>query len=163
VIGAGYCGRYVPSGHIIYVHRNTLFAVRFDIDTLEARGVPVPIVDDIADDVTDRTAHFDFANDGTMVYLSRDAVTSDRIIAWIDRSGQVEKLLEAPGRYLGARRTTRAAIPRDLQYPWEPVAGMGARQCASGLQRAERDRRGPIPLVASRGRRRRAAVTVGKR
>jgi protein kinase-like protein/WD40 repeat protein len=99
VIGAGYCGRYVPSGHVIYVHRNTLFAVRFDIDTLEARGVPVPIVDDIADDVTDRTAHFDFANDGTMVYLSRDAVTSDRIIAWIDRSGQVEKLLEAPGRY----------------------------------------------------------------
>ena len=27
VIPAGYCGRYVPSGHVIYVHRNTLFAV----------------------------------------------------------------------------------------------------------------------------------------
>ena len=66
---------------------------------LETRGVPVPIVDDVADDVTDRTAHFDFANDGTLVYLSRDAVTSDRTIAWMDRSGQVEKLLEAPGRY----------------------------------------------------------------
>ena len=57
---------------------------------LETRGVPVPIVDDVADDVTDRTAHFDFANDGTLVYLSRDAVTSDRTIAWMDRSGQVE-------------------------------------------------------------------------
>ena len=99
VIAAGYCGRYVPSGHVIYVHRNTLFAVRFDIDTLETRGVPVPIVDDVADDVTDRTAHFDFANDGTLVYLSRDAVTSDRTIAWMDQSGHVEKLLDAPGRY----------------------------------------------------------------
>jgi serine/threonine-protein kinase len=99
VIAAGYRGRYVPSGHVIYVHRNTLFAVRFDIDTLQTRGVPVPIVDDIADDVTDRTGHFDFANDGTLVYLSRDAVTSDRIVAWIDRSGEVEKLLEVPGRY----------------------------------------------------------------
>ena len=99
VIPAGYCGRYVPSGHVIYVHRNTLFAVRFDIDTLETRGVPVPIVDDVADDVTDRTGHFDFANDGTLVYLSRDAVTSDRTIAWMNKSGQVEKLLEAPGRY----------------------------------------------------------------
>ena len=59
----------------------------------------MPIVDDVADDVTDRTAHFDFANDGTLVYLSRDAVTSDRTIAWMDPSGQVEKLLEAPGRY----------------------------------------------------------------
>ncbi len=99
VIPAGYCGRYVPSGHVIYVHRNTLFAVPLDIDTLETRGVPVPIVDDVADDVTDRTAHFDFANDGTLVYLSRDAVTSDRTIAWMDRSGRVEKLLDTPGRY----------------------------------------------------------------
>lgn len=99
VIPTGYCGRYVPSGHVIYVHRNTLFAVPFDIDTRETRGVPVPIVDDVADDVTDRTAHFDFANDGTLVYLSRDAVTSDRTIAWMDRLGRVDKLLEAPGRY----------------------------------------------------------------
>jgi serine/threonine-protein kinase len=99
VITAGYCGRYVPSGHLIYVHRNTLFAVRFDIDTLETRGAPVPIVDDVADDITDRTAHFDLANDGTLVYLSRDALTSDRTIAWMERSGQVHKLVEAPGRY----------------------------------------------------------------
>ena len=74
VTAAGYRGRYVPCGHVVYVHKNTLFAVPFDIDSLETRGVPVPIVDDIADDVTDRTAHFDFANDGTLVYLSRDAV-----------------------------------------------------------------------------------------
>lgn len=99
VIRAGYCGRYVPSGHVIYAHRNTLFAVPFDLETLATRGVPVPIVDDVADDITDRSAHFDFANDGTLVYLSRDAVTSDRTIAWMDRSGRVEKLLETPGRY----------------------------------------------------------------
>ena len=177
VIPAGYCGRYVPSGHVIYVHRNTLFAVRFDIDTLETRGVPVPIVDDVADDVTDRTAHFDFANDGTLVYLSRDAVTSDRTIAWMDKSGQVEKLLEAPGTlcvslsftgwtearvcigtgYLGARLETRPAIPRVLQHSWEPMAGMGARQCAPGVQRAEPERQRPLALVASRGWCRRAA------
>ena len=90
VMAAGYRGRYVPCGHVVYVHKNTLFAVPFDIDSLETRGVPVPIVDDIADDVTDRTAHFDFANDGTLVYLSRDAVTtSNRTIALMDSSGQM--------------------------------------------------------------------------
>lgn len=99
VVPAGYRGRYAPSGHVVYVHRNTLLAVRFDIDALEPAGVPVPIVDDVADDVTDRTAHFDLANDGTLVYLSRDAVTSDRTIGWMDRSGHVETLLDAPGRY----------------------------------------------------------------
>ncbi len=100
VTAAGYRGRYVPCGHVVYVHKNTLFALPFDIDSLETRGVPVPIVDDIADDVTDRTAHFDFANDGTLVYLSRDAVTtSNRTIASMDPSGQIVKLLETPGRY----------------------------------------------------------------
>jgi eukaryotic-like serine/threonine-protein kinase len=59
----------------------------------------VPIVDDVADDLTDRTAHFSFANDGTLAYLGRGAVTSDRTIAWMDRSGGVEKLLATPGRY----------------------------------------------------------------
>jgi Tol biopolymer transport system component len=97
---AGYRGRYVSCGHVVYVHTNTLFALPFNIDSLETRGVPVPIVDDIADDVTDRTAHFDLANDGTLVYLSRDAVTtSNRIIASMDSSGQIVKLLETPGRY----------------------------------------------------------------
>ena len=100
VMAPGYRGRYAPCGHVVYVHKNTLFAVPFDIDSLETRGVPVPIVDDIADDLTDRTAHFDFANDGTLVYLSRDAVTtSNRTIALMDSSGQIVKLLETPGRY----------------------------------------------------------------
>jgi WD40 repeat protein len=67
-------------------------------DSLEARGVPVPIVDDVADDVTDRAAHFDFAHDGTLICLSRDAVTSDRTIASLDRSREVEPLLDALGR-----------------------------------------------------------------
>jgi serine/threonine-protein kinase len=100
VTAAGYRGRYVSCGHVVYVHKNALFAVPFDIDSLETRGVPVPIVDDIADDATDRTAHFDLANDGTLVYLSRDAVTtSNRTIALMDSSGHIVKLIETPGRY----------------------------------------------------------------
>jgi serine/threonine-protein kinase len=37
----GYFGRYLPSGHLVYVHEGTLLAVPFDLDRLEVRGVPV--------------------------------------------------------------------------------------------------------------------------
>ena len=136
VIPIGYCGRYVPSGHVIYVHRNTLFAVPFDIDTLETRGVPVPIVDDVADDVTDRTAHFHFANDGTLVYLSRDAVTSrphDRVdgsvgsnrksarnartvFVSLSLTGWKEARVHLGAGRLGTRHEARAAITRVVQH-----------------------------------------------
>ena len=35
---AGLYARYVPSGHIIYVTKGTLFAVPFDLARLEVRG-----------------------------------------------------------------------------------------------------------------------------
>ena len=99
VAGPGYHGRYLPSRHLVYVHQSTLFAVLFDIERLEPRGVPIPLLDDVADDAGDRTAHFDFARNGTLVYLSGKAVTSNRIIAWMERSGKTEPLLDTPGRY----------------------------------------------------------------
>src|SRR4029077_14890718 len=33
-----YYGRYVPSGHLVYIHEGTLFAVPFDLDRLEVTG-----------------------------------------------------------------------------------------------------------------------------
>jgi serine/threonine protein kinase/Tol biopolymer transport system component len=99
VAGPGYHGRYLPSRHVVYVHQSTLFAVPFDIESLEPRGVPVPLLDDVADDAGDRTAHFNFAQNGTLVYLSGKAVTSARTIAWMERSGKTEPLLDTPGRY----------------------------------------------------------------
>src|SRR5262249_38629289 len=44
----GYFGRYLPSGHLIYVHQGTLFAVPFDLRHYESRGLPAPILDDVA-------------------------------------------------------------------------------------------------------------------
>jgi len=36
----GTFGRYLPSGHLVYINRGTLFAVPFDLDTLAVRGTP---------------------------------------------------------------------------------------------------------------------------
>ena len=34
----GYHGRYLPSGHLVYIHDGTLFAAPFDLDRLEVTG-----------------------------------------------------------------------------------------------------------------------------
>ena len=48
----GYFGRYLATsngaGHLVYLHQGTLFAVGFDLDRLEVRGTPVPLLEDVA-------------------------------------------------------------------------------------------------------------------
>ena len=41
LVRGGTFGRYLPSGHLIYMNRGTLFAVPFDLDRLEVHGTPV--------------------------------------------------------------------------------------------------------------------------
>src|SRR5215831_16865245 len=43
----GTFGRYLPTGHLIYVNRGALFAVPFDAGGLEIRGVPVRMLEPI--------------------------------------------------------------------------------------------------------------------
>src|SRR5262249_50097607 len=35
--------RYLPSGHLVYVTKGSLFAIPFDLERLEAQGSPTPI------------------------------------------------------------------------------------------------------------------------
>ena len=44
----GSYGRYVPSGHLVYIHQGALFARAFDLDRMEVTGPAAPILDDVA-------------------------------------------------------------------------------------------------------------------
>jgi serine/threonine-protein kinase len=91
----GHFGRYLPSGHLVYVHEGTLFAVPFDIDRLEAGGTPVPVLEDVADSLGG-AAQFDFARNGTFVYLAGKSSVFNWPIVWLDSSGKTQDLVTAP-------------------------------------------------------------------
>ena len=99
----GYFGRYLPSGHLIYLHQGTLFAVGFDLNRLEIRGTPAPLLDDVAGDADIGGGQYDVAWNGTLVYLSGKSSTTSWPVAWMDGDGKTQPLLAAPGLYYTPR------------------------------------------------------------
>src|SRR5215472_11608516 len=73
----GYFGRYLPSGHLLYVHQGRLFGVRFDASRLEVRGTPTPLMGDVAANPITGGGQFDFSGapsgPGTFLYLAGSA------------------------------------------------------------------------------------------
>jgi serine/threonine-protein kinase len=92
LLHGGYAfGRYLPSGHVVYMHDGTLFAARFDLDRLELVGEPVPVLEDVAADfATD--AQFAAAANGTLVYVPRLSSSDEAPISWLDRAGKTTPL-----------------------------------------------------------------------
>src|SRR5204863_8332150 len=41
----GFFGRYLRSGHIVFVQQGTLFAAPFDVSRLELTGPPIPAIE----------------------------------------------------------------------------------------------------------------------
>jgi serine/threonine-protein kinase len=58
----GTFGRYLPSGHLVYVNSGTLFAVPFDLDRLEVHGTPSPVLQDIAISAVNASAQLEPSN-----------------------------------------------------------------------------------------------------
>lgn len=97
--------RYLPTstgmGHLIYNVRTTLFAVPFDLDKLETRGTPVPVLDDVAHHAFTGAAGLDFSRTGTLVYR-RAGPGSGKALAtmqWVDAAGKRDPLPAKPDDY----------------------------------------------------------------
>jgi serine/threonine-protein kinase len=99
----GYFGRYLPTGHLIYVHDGGLFAVPFDAGRLETRGVPVQVLDDIAGSSGSGAGQLDFSRTGTLVYLAGKATRGTGSLAWLDSAGKTQPLFTAAGSVVTPR------------------------------------------------------------
>jgi serine/threonine-protein kinase len=59
LLTGGVYGFYVPSGHLLFAVGETIRAVAFDLGALEVKGLPLPVVDNVAMNLTDGAAAFD--------------------------------------------------------------------------------------------------------
>jgi serine/threonine protein kinase len=93
----GSYARYVPTGHVVYVRRDTLYAVRFDIDRLKVVGSSFPIVPGVMTGGRN-SAHFAIAQDGTLAFIPVVTSSTELTPVWVDRNGRVESLPAATPR-----------------------------------------------------------------
>jgi serine/threonine-protein kinase len=104
-------GRYLSSGHLVFVRQGTLFAEPFDVDRLATKGNASPVMEGIFDNRVQGSVNasgfavssqFSVSRDGVLAYMPATAPSLERTLTWVDRQG---------------RETAIAAPPRPYAYP----------------------------------------------
>ena len=98
LVRGGYYGRYVSSGHLVYIHDGTLFAAPFDLNRLELTGPAVPAVEGVnnaSGGGSAGRAEFAVSSKGTLVYLPGQTGGALPPISWLDHTGKITALRPA--------------------------------------------------------------------
>jgi len=91
VQSGGSYGKYLASGHVVYLHDAKIFAVPFDLEQLEVTGPPFLALDGVGSNPNGGSAQFAASETGTFVYLNRpigSAPMGGAPIQWMDRAGR---------------------------------------------------------------------------
>jgi serine/threonine-protein kinase len=103
----GYFARYVPTGHVLYVHDGDLYGIRFDPASLETAGQPVRLLEDLSPNPYSGGGQFSFsgkaADAGALVYLEGHGPSVAWQPAWADSAGKMQFLNVKPGVYTNPR------------------------------------------------------------
>ena len=151
----GSYGRYLASGHIVYLHDAKIFVVPFDLERLEVTGPPFLALDGVSSNPNGGSAQFAASETRTFVYLSRPIGSPPMGGApdsngWIERDeGRRSARRRRIGATLGSRQTARASPSRSTTARNSPSG------CTSGSTTE-------IPLHAEPGTESEAGMDTGR-
>jgi eukaryotic-like serine/threonine-protein kinase len=91
IIKGGTNPRYIPSGHLVFLRAGVLMAVPFDPSSLQVKGEPVAVVQNVVENSTVGAGEFSYSN-GTLAYLEGKQSFGDRELVSVDRNGTVHSL-----------------------------------------------------------------------
>ena len=105
LIQGGTEGRYVPTGHILYVRDGTLCAVPFDLGAMEVTSGPASMVEGVRTAGGNFTgaANYALTSGGGLVYVPGATGGADATLVWVNRESNVEPLSFEPRAYLRPR------------------------------------------------------------
>ena len=103
-------GRYLRTGHLVYLLNNALFAVPFDLDSRDVRGGAVPLIEGVRRaDVGGGAAQFSVSDNGSLVYIPGLGGVDGYAawLTWVGRNGN-EELIPIPPRAYAYSRVSPA-------------------------------------------------------
>ena len=103
LVRRGFGARYAPSGQIVYANAGDLYAVPFDLSSLETTGPPIKVVNGVQMSINTGAAYFDVSSTGSLAYVPGHAEGGTRTLVWVDRQGEEEALPLRPASYLFPR------------------------------------------------------------
>ena len=104
VAPGGINGRYLTTGHLVYVRGGTLFALPFDLASQSVTGLEVPVVEGVSQVGPDGTADYAASDTGVLVYFASGSLSDGTTLAWADRTGKTTPLPGQPTRLWGTGR-----------------------------------------------------------
>jgi eukaryotic-like serine/threonine-protein kinase len=97
ILMEGESAHYLPTGHLVFIVRNSLRAIPFDLKRLEIAGSPVPLIENIFRVSLDNAPQFAISDSGTLVYTTGSAAKPT--LVWVDKMGKEEPLAAPPKGY----------------------------------------------------------------
>jgi serine/threonine-protein kinase len=95
----GFYGRYIPTGHVLFVDGDAVFAMPFDAKRLEREGSPMPVLEGVSSFPAGGQAQYHVSDTGLLVYRPGSDELDPFSISWVDRSGKLEDLWDDEGIY----------------------------------------------------------------
>jgi len=145
LVEGGLDGRYLPTGHLVYVVSGDLFAVPFDPATLSVTGPPVSLVEGIRRSTliaSPAAAQFSYSATGTLAFLPGPhlAGNANLDLALFDRTGKPTPLGLPPRPYRAPRVSPNGkSIAFDIEdaagaavWMYELAGGKAMRQLTLG-------------------------------
>ena len=140
LITGGADGRYVSTGHLVYVRLGTLMAVPFDPVRLAVTGGATGLIDgvmqaadrNLSDMENTLAAQFTVSDTGALVYVTGGAVpAAERSLAWVDRQGTSQALPAPPRAYCTPRLSpdgqhVAVSTQEDIRQVWSYDIARGA-------------------------------------
>ena len=79
---------YAPTGHVVFVREQSLWAIAFDAETLTTKGEAIPLVEGVRVERGGAT-QFALADNGTLAYVPIEIAGHGvgRALEWVDRQG----------------------------------------------------------------------------
>ena len=98
LLTGGSDARYVATGHLVYALEDVLFALPFDVNTLELSRGPVSIIQGVRRSGRNTgSAFYSFSDSGTLVYVPViGGLSAQRTVVWVDRKGVAESIGTIP-------------------------------------------------------------------